>query len=66
MPVIIFDSSDARNKIPLATSIDSARNFARKKFSSAVLEFSDKEKKIIKGIDKSIPKISNDFEYDAY
>ena len=29
------------------TSIDSARNFARKKFSSAVLEFSDKEKKII-------------------
>ena len=29
------------------TSIDSARNFARKKFSSAVQEFSDKEKKII-------------------
>ena len=26
----------------------------------------DKEKKIIKGIDKSIPKISNDFQYDAY
>ena len=30
------------------------------------LPFFDKEKKIIKGIDKSIPKISNDFQYDAY
>ena len=30
------------------------------------LPFFDKEKKIIKGIDKSIPKISNDFLYDAY
>ena len=30
------------------------------------LPFFDKEKKIIKGVDKSIPEISNDFQYDAY
>ena len=30
------------------------------------LPFFDKEKEIIKGIDKSIPEISNKFQYDAY
>ena len=50
------------------SSLFSAQNRQRYYWTNIPFEKNifDKEKKIIKGIDKSIPKISNDFQYDAY